>query len=147
METLAKPIYNAYILAAKLKENVLASESANENLIVLPTKDDEGNYAVMISYSSKHFGEDLPEIEENVEFSEDLTGRKVTVWCIDKETTNPYRLYQKMGIETPTEEEVKILREEGRLKPVCEYICSKDDKLSLKLTANAMFLITVTDEK
>lgn len=144
---IAKPIYNAYILAAKLKENVLTSESANENLIVLPTKDDEGNYAVMISYSSKHFEEDLPEIEENVEFSEDLTGRKVTVWCIDKETTNPYRLYQKMGIETPTEEEVKILREEGRVKPVREYICSKDDKLSLKLTANAMFLITVTDEK
>ena len=58
-------------------------------------------------------------------------------------TTNPYRLYQKLGIDKPTDEELKLLRAEGRLKPV--KIQTGLDALKLKLTPNCTYLITVTD--
>ena len=67
-----------------------------------------------------NFREDIPQRTEWLEFEEDLSGKKVTVWCIDKDTTNPYRLYQKMDIGIPNREELKLLRAEGRLKPVYE---------------------------
>ena len=80
---------------------------------------------------------------ETVEFEEDINGKTVTVWCIDKNTTNPYRLYQRMGIDNPTDEALKILREEGRLKPV--KIQKGNEPLVLNLTPNCTYLITVTE--
>lgn len=140
---ITKPIYNAYILSSKLKEYVLQAQTENENLFVLPTKDENNNISVMLSYSAPNFEEELAGIEETIDFKDYISGKKVTVWSIDKEHTNPYRLYQKMGIETPSAKELDLLREEGRLKPIMEYIAQKDNKLTLKLTANSIFLITV----
>ena len=116
-----------------------------ENLFVVPTKNEKGEYAVLLSYSDEHFSEDLSPLEETVSFAEDITGKTVTVWCIDKDTTNPYRLYQKMGMTTPTEEELKLLREEGRLKPVQKYTAGDKESLKLTFTPNALYLVTVTD--
>ncbi|MBE6616078.1 MAG: hypothetical protein E7631_12340, partial [Ruminococcaceae bacterium] len=117
-----------------------------ESLFVVPTRNDKGEYAVLLSYSSEHFEEDLlPDAEEKLIFDEDITGKTVTVWCIDRETTNPYRLYQKMGMDTPTEEELKLLREEGRLKPVRQYTAGAGESLQLTFTPNALYLVAVTD--
>lgn len=137
----AKPVYNCYVLAAKLGENLLKAEKNNENVFVVPTKNDQGGYSVLLSYSSEYFEEDLPEVEETITFEEDISDKTVTVWCIDKETTNPYRLYQKMGIDEPTEEEIKILREEGKMKPV--KVQKGAESLTLKFSANATYLVTV----
>ncbi|MBQ9112561.1 MAG: hypothetical protein IJY08_03170 [Clostridia bacterium] len=142
---IAKPIYNAYILASRLGEYLLDAEVENKNLFVIPTKNDQGDYAVLLSYSSDNFEQTLPDREETVSFIENISGRKITVWRIDKNTTNPYRLYQKMGIGTPCEEDLKLLREEGRLKPVQEYIRKGTDSINLKLTANCTYLITITE--
>jgi len=140
---IAKPIYNAYILASKLGTGLLSANCENENISIVPTKNDNGDLAVLLSYSSQYFEEDIPNIMETVEFEDDIKGKTVTVWCIDKNTTNPYRLYQKMGIDTPTDEELKILREEGRLKPV--KIQKGDEPLVLSLIPNCTYLITVTE--
>ena len=141
---ISKPIYNAYRLAARLGEDLLLAECGNENVFVVPTKTEDGSYAVLLSYSSEYFEEDLPETEETLSFAEDITGRTVTVWCIDKETTNPYRLYQKMGVETPNEEQLKLLREEGNMKPQQSFVAKAGDKISLRLTANCTYLVTVS---
>lgn len=140
---IAKPIYNAYILASKLGEGLLASEVENKNIFVIPTQNARGEYAVLLSYSSEYFEENLPALEETIRFAEDIGDKTVTVWCIDKETTNPYRLYQKMGIEVPGEADLKILREEGKLKPV--KIQKGTEPLTLRQTSNATYLITVTE--
>ncbi len=137
----AKPIYNAYILASKLHENLMEVKSDNENVYIIPTKNDKDEYAVLLSYSSENFEEDLPEIVEEITFDTDLTGKKATVYCIDKNTTNPYRLYQKKGITELSDADIKELREEGQIKPVSEYTVS--DKIALKLMANSVFLITI----
>ena len=139
---IAKPIYNAFILASKLGPGLLSVSCKNENVSVIPTKTENGDYAVLLSYSSRYFEEDIPDITETVEFEEGVSDRTVTVWRIDKSTTNPYRLYQKMGIDKPTPEELRLLREEGRLKPTA--VQSGAEPLTLKLTPNCTYLITVT---
>jgi len=142
---IAKPIYNAYILASKLGNELLAAQVTNENVFTIPTKNENGDYAVLLTYCAEDFDEELVGVEERIEFSEDITGKKITVWCIDRDNVNPYRLYQKMGIEAPSGEDVKILREEGRLKPAIEYVCKGSDTLTLKLTANCTYLVTVNN--
>ncbi len=144
---IAKPIYNCYVLASKLGENLLEYRVANENISVIPTKDENGNYSILLSYASEIFKEDIPNLEDIVCFEEDITGRKVSVWCIDKNTTNPYRFCQRAGKEGPeTEEEIKLLREEGSLKPIQEIVYSEKEDIKLKLTPNSTFLITVEYE-
>jgi len=138
---ISKPIYNAYVMASKLGEDLLESETANPLLSVIPTKNEKGETAILLTYAGDTFEEDLPELAEEVRLEGNLAGKTVTAYCIDKETTNPYRLYQKMGIGDPTEEELRILREEGTLKPV--FTQSAEEKLNLKLTPNSTYLITV----
>ena len=139
---IAKPIYNAHILASKLGEDLLTAD-CGENIFVLPTKDKNGNYAVMISYSSEYFEKDIPEITEEVTFAEDIADKTVTVYCIDKNNTNPYRMWERAGKPEMTEDMLKALREEGKLKPV--KIQKGDDPLVLSLTPNCTYLITVTE--
>ena len=135
-----KPIYNTYVLASKLHESLLAKVCENENLYVIPTKSGD-KYSVLVSYSSEYFEEDLPEMNEKIVFDTDIKGKKVTVYCIDKDTTNPYRLYQKMGEPEMDEETINALRVEGNIKPIKEFKVEGD--IELKLTANCVYLIEV----
>jgi len=139
-----KPIYNAYVLAAKLHEEILQVESSTENLYVIPTRNSEKEYSVLLTYSSENFAEDIPAIEEQLEFEEDLKGKCLTVYCIDKNTTNPYRLYEKLGVDTPNEEQIQMLREEGNLKPVLQE--EYNGQIKLNLTPNCTYLITIGEK-
>lgn len=138
---IAKPIYNSYILAGKLYENVLSAE-CGENCFIMPTKNDNGNLAVMVSYCSKNFTEDIPDVTEEMIFGEDIKGKQVTVWCIDKSTTNPYRKWENMGKPDMTDEVITQLKEEGKLKPIKEFT-AENNSLTLNLTPNSLFLVTV----
>lgn len=139
-----KPIYNAFVLGSRLYEKILSYENENENLYVIPTKNEKGSYAVLLTYSKHEFEEDLPEITEDLVFDEDISSKTVTVYCIDKNTANSYRFYEKMGKpEKLSEEQIKLLREEGNLKPVSQFVACKSDKISLRLTANSTYLVEV----
>ena len=139
-----KPIYNAYVLAAKLGRDVLDFEGGADNLFVLPTATEKG-FAVMLTYADDFFTDQLPARTEALRFEQDITGRNVTVYCIDKHHTNPYTMYLDQGMEAPlSSEQIKVLREEGKLKPVAEFVGSKDD-IQLELTANCMYVVTVED--
>ncbi|MBQ8396584.1 MAG: hypothetical protein IJX53_00115 [Clostridia bacterium] len=143
---IAKPIYNAYLLAAKLGEGLLEAEHAVEDLAVIPTKTADGGYAVLLTYAGEHFEPDLPAITETLTFAEDIAGRQITVWRIDRETTNPYRLREREGMTAPTAEQLNVLREEGRLRPVLSTVAD-GAPLPLCLTANSTVLVTVSAEK
>lgn len=138
---IAKPIYNAYVLASKLGEELLQVECDNENVFCTATKTEDG-FAVLLTYSDELLTDSLPPVTESMTFGKDISGKKVTVWCIDRETTNPYRLYEKMGIGNPTAEELTLLRKEGRLKPISEFV-SQGEAIVLKLTANCTYLVEV----
>ena len=140
---IAKPIYNAHILASRLFEGLLAVETENENLHVIPTKAENGDYAVLLTYASEYFDEDLPAITEKLTFSEDLRRGDVEIYCIDKTHTNPYATALEGNMLIPTREQLKLLRDEGILKPI---YTGKTDEIKLNLTANATYLVTIKGE-
>ena len=144
---IAKPIYNAYILASKLKETILYAKTENENIFAIPTKDENGNYSILLSYSSEYFDDSLPPIDETLAFEEDLIGKRMKIYCIDKTHTNPYRLSQQEGKSEPNEENIRLWREEGKLKPVSESVYDPSAPITLHLTPNSTFLITLGEEK
>jgi beta-xylosidase len=135
-----KPIYNAHILASKLGDMLLQAED-REDLYVIPTKNEKGDYAVLLSYSSENFQEDLPTLSETVSFEEDIADRRVTVYCIDKSHTNPYRMWERAGKPQMTEALLKDLREEGAPRPL--KVQKGSEPITLSLTPNATYLITV----
>ena len=81
--------------------------------------------------------------KETVTFDEDVSGKTVTVYCIDKNTTNPYRLYERLGMGDMDKEMLSKLREEGNLKPV--IVQKGEEPLTLRLTANSTYLIMITE--
>ena len=137
----AKPIYNAHYLTSKLKENLLDGVE-EDNLFVMPTKDNNGNYAVLLSYSDRTFSEEIETRKEVITFKENLVGKKLTVYLIDKFTTNPYRKFIEMGAQEPNEEQIKILKEEGDIKPIKECELT-ENKVELTFNSNSTYLITV----
>ena len=140
---ITKPIYNAHILASRLGEGLLSCNTDRENLWVIPTQNDRGDYSVLMTYASEYFEENIPALREQLEFAEDLTGRRVTIWAIDRENTNPYRLFEKMGVEDPDQEQLKQLRAEGKMKPLYQGICQGKRLPEMDISANGVYLITV----
>ncbi len=139
---IAKPIYNAHLMTSKMGDCLVGVECGNENIFTVPTKDETGKYSVLLTYCSKYFEEDIPAITEELTFDENITGKKVTVWCIDKNHTNPYRNWERAGKPEMTEEYLVQLREEGKMKPVSVFT-AENNTVSLELTPNATFLVTV----
>ena len=108
----------------------------------MQTKDDNSNYALLLSYSNDNF-EEIKDRKETITFSEDLSNKKCAVWCIDKNTTNPYRVFEKMGSpENLTKEQIDLLKEEGNIKPIKEFVLTKN-QIELTFTANSTYLVTI----
>lgn len=139
-----KPIYNVYVLAAKLYAGLVAAKCDSEYISVIPTKDDRGNYAVLLSYSDEYFTEEIGNAVEKMTFDDDLSGGQVRMYCIDKNTTNPYRAYEKLGKKELSAEDVEILRREGELVPI--YEGEYKGELALSLTPNSTYLVITTIE-
>ena len=141
---IAKPIYNANILSGYLRNKLVSYEHSCENLYVIPSTDGEGSYGVMLTYSEELFGEELPEIDEELSFEEIIEGKRVEIYCIDKSNNNPYRTAERLGIGShPTDDEIRLLREEGRLKPQSVFTAGKDCRIPLKLTANCTYFVKI----
>ena len=139
---ITKPIYNAHLMTSKMGDYLVPIECENKNIFAFSTKDDNGNYAVMLTYCSKHFEEDLPDVEELLAFAEDISDKSVTVYCIDKHHNNPYRMWERAGKTEMTEGMLKALREEGRLKP--SGVQKGCEEIALHLTPNCTYLVAVS---
>ena len=138
---ITKPIYNVHLMTSKMGDLLVESKVDNQNVFAVSTKDDNGNYATLMTYCSEHFEENLPDVEEKITFAEDILDKTVTVYCIDKNHTNPYRMWERAGKSEMTEELLRALREEGKLKPV--KIQNGSEPLTVKMTPNCTYLITV----
>lgn len=135
-----KPIYNAHILASKIGEEILKCETTNENVCVIPTKKDNG-FAILLTYADDDLSENPEVISETVQI-DGIDGKRATVYCIDKNHTNPYELFKKMGTEAPTPQQIELLRKEGTLSG--ETMLCKEDNIKLELTPNSVFLIEIS---
>ena len=141
-----KPIYNAFVLGARLGEEVLEARGSYENATALATKDENGRIAVMLAYASRNFNEALEDVEIKLGF-EGVSGKRgVRIWIIDEKHTNPYALSLREGIgSNPTEADIEKMREEGIMKPVFEFGVDFDSsrELSVTLTNNALALVEI----
>ena len=97
-------------------------------------------HALMGEYSYELFEREPDEVADFIKHG-DFTGN---VWCIDKNTTNPYRLSQTLGEKARTAEGLQLLRQEGQLVPIQSAVLTSNPLLSLQLTANSVFLIETT---
>ena len=136
-----KPIYNAFVMSSRLGEKILKCEEDRSDLFVIPTRLDSGKMSVLLTYSADEFEDDIPTVEETVCFDEDVSDKTVIIWCIDRENTNPYRLFEKMGKDTLDKGDIERLREEGIMKPIA--VQSGRDPIVLKLTPNCTYLVEV----
>ena len=141
MNFIKKPIYNAHLMASRLYDGLVSHECENENVAVVPTRDDDGNYAVLLSYSGEFFEDDVATVCEKLAFEDDLRGKEVTVYLIDKNTTNPYRLYQRLGLTDLSADDIMMLRREGEMKPV--YTGTLNGDLELTLAPNSTCFISI----
>lgn len=139
---ITKPIYNAHLMTSKMRDYRVGVECKNKNIFTVPTRDEGGNYSVMLTYCSKHFEENLPDVEELLGFAEDISDKNVTVYCIDKNNNNPYRMWERAGKPEMTEGMLRALREEGRLKPI--RVQKGREAIELHLTPNCTYFVTVS---
>lgn len=137
-----KPIYNAFILASRLGDSLLEHSQDNADVAVIPTQKQNGEVAVLLSYATRFFDENASVLSEQLILPESLIKKTVSLWCIDRENTNPYRLYQKICAGEPTQEELVHLREEGNLKPIKEFVLT-NNSVSLTLTPNCTYFLCV----
>ena len=136
-----KPIYNAHVLASRLKEKLIDVNVEDDCISLIPTTDGKGRYSVLLAYSADNGDISLPDKTEQVVFDDDVSDKTITLFCIDRENTNPYRLFEREQMTLPSEEQILTLRREGELKPLT--VQPGREPLTLKLTANCTYLITV----
>lgn len=136
-----KPIYNAYVLAAKLGNALLRYTCDTPNVFAIPTKTKNGDFALLLTYAANDFSQELPDRQENICFGREFTGRRVTIWKIDKNTANPYELSKTFGPDLPQTDQILKLREEGRLKPVLTNI--QNGCITLSLSTNCVYFIKI----
>ena len=137
-----KPIYNAYVLASRLYENILPYYCDTDHVYVIPTRNEQNQYRILVTYSSEKFTETLETIRETITLPEETNGKTVQLYRIDRNTTNPYRLYERTEMTSDlTEEQIRLLREEGNMKPIGESFCT--GSLSLELTANSVYMLEI----
>ena len=142
-----KPIYNAYALAAKLHGNVLESSNDHNGLEVHATRDASGNMALLLSYAAEYFDKALPAVSDCIRV-DGLKGKYVVkIWCIDETHTNPYTrmLRENMQEDSLSQEDMQILRQEGRLKPVAQYEIKADGAAAIDVafSNNALVLVEI----
>lgn len=130
-----KPIYNAYVLAAKLGEKRLAVDGCAEGLSVIATERADGVCAVMLSYAADNFEEDIPSLELDLA----IPGSRAKIWRIDKTHANAMHAWRACGApEHPTEEKRSKI---AAMASVSAEKIEFNKEISLKMTPNSVILI------
>lgn len=135
-----KPIYNAYVLAAKLGEERLTVDGVcDDKLSVIATKRDDGALAIMLAYADECFSSAPRELDITLE----LPGSLADIWRIDSENASAIKAFRDAGSpEHPTEEEREIIRSAAAVKPTR---IAFNKEISLKMSANSVVLIEIQE--
>lgn len=146
-----KPIYNAYVLAAKLGNTLVNCTPSPENTGIFPTIDSEGKITIM----AYHTDDDMENTSEDVSLTlclKDLSGvYKMTKYCIDKTHCNSYTKYKELGSPyNPDQWEREIIGQAGKIRPMENakgVSINGDYDIPLTLTNDSMYLIELTPVK
>ena len=148
LNLIKKPIYNAYVLMRKLGTERIEAKTDVRELTMLASADTSGGYAVMLSYAAEHFDKMIPDVSDIITLRGIKGKRRVKVWCIDENHTNPYKYAMASGFgDTFTDEEIKKLREVAELLPMAEYDAVLDGaaKIPVEFSTNALVMVEISD--
>ena len=148
LNLIKKPIYNAYVLMRKLGSQRIYAKTDVRELTMLASADTSGGYAVMLSYAAEHFDKMIPDVSDIITLRGIEGKRRVKVWCIDENHTNPYKYAKAMGLgDLFSAEEIEKLREVGEMKPIAEYdaVFDGNARIPVEFTANALVMIEISD--
>ncbi len=145
-----KPIYNAFVLAAKLGSEKLChyADLLHEDLSVMPTRHEDGHMSVLLCYADDAFLRQLKPANLEIEFS-GLSGKyRVTGWRIDADHANAIRKFKELGEPAnPTEEQKAAIREFAALKPEDLGVVTADNPIfTVKMDNNATLLLELYPE-
>ena len=139
-----KPIYNAYVLGAKLYKNRIDVDFQDENLGVIATKENE-KYAFLFYNSTEEIGRENEE-DITVEIKGLNREKKVTFYEIDKEKANSYTKYLELGSPVyPDQWERELIKQAAEFVPVTKTVNfeEKGTSLQLKMTTNSVKLAII----
>ena len=114
-----KPLYNAYVLAAKLGDQKLYyyTNKKYQDVSIMPTKHPDGHISILMAYGDDFLKRQLADKEVQIDLS-GLAGKySAKLWRIDKNHANCYTKFLELGSpQDPTEEQKEIIRAAGTLK-------------------------------
>ena len=134
-----KPIYNAYMLSAKLGEDVLLLKE-EDNVTVFATKDAKENVQILLCNADETFSAQAPEKTVTLKLEGFEEAYQVKKYIIDKTHSNAIDLYDRIvENEQPTEAQIDEIRKAGMLHTEDLGKCSVTD-IQETLGANAVVL-------
>jgi len=146
-----KPIFNAYVLAAKLGSEKLYhyAELDCEDVSIMPTKHADGHMSILLCYADDAFTRQLKPLSVDVTFAGITKDYTVTGWRIDADHANAIRKFKELGQPAdPTEEQKAAIREFGALKPeALGTVTAENPVLTVKMENNATLLLELTPVK
>ena len=120
-----KPIYNAYVLAARLGQEKLYyyTNKKYQDVSIMPTKHADGHISVLLAYGDDFFKRDLADRPVKIDLSGLDRAYQVKTWRIDKQNANAYTKFLELGSpQDPTEEQKELIRQAGTLQ--MEDLCT-----------------------
>ncbi len=140
-----KPIYNAYVLAARLGNEKLFhyGELQSEDLSVMATRHPDGHRSILLGYGDSNFARTLNPLALSMALDGLRGSWKVTGWRIDADHANAIRKFNELGQpQDPTEEQKAAIREFGSLKPEdLGTVSETDPVLNVRLENNTTMLL------
>lgn len=144
-----KPIFNAYVLAARLGSEKLYhyADLDCEDVSVMATRHTDGHLAILLGYADDNFTRQLKPLVNTVELSGLTKKYKITGWRIDADHANAIRKFKELGQPAePTEEQKAAIREFGALKPEDLGTVSPENPVfELRMENNATLLLELTE--
>ncbi len=138
----AKPIYNAYKLAAKLGDEKLYCDKpfVGENYSVFPTKKSDGSVSVLLA----HCADDLRgNEEEEITLKFKNVSGKARIWIIDEDNSNAFSAFKKMGSpEELSDEQILEIRKAGECEPI-DCLLSNDNSIKFIAKKNSVALVEI----
>lgn len=147
---LPKPIYNAYVLAARLGEEKLYfyhvptfADCTVENLSVMPTRHADGHFSVLLGYADDGFHLELPTMARTVEFNGLDRKYAVSGWIIDTKNANAYSKFVELGSPVePTQEQLAQIRQAGTLAETSlGFVTPESNSVTVTMENNAVVLL------
>lgn len=142
-----KPIFNAFVLAARLGSEKLYhyADLDCEDVSVMATRHADGHLSVLLGYADDNFTRQLKPLVNTVEFAGLQCKCKITGWRIDADHANAIRKFKELGQPAePTEAQKAAIREFGALKPEDLGTVSPEAPiLELRMENNATLLLEI----